>query len=121
MNWYLQAMKKYAVFEGRARRTEYWMFILFNMIFASVAFGLDYLLGLALDANYGIISLIYTFAVIVPSISVLVRRLHDTGKSAWYMLITFIPLIGSIWLLILLFTDGDYGANQYGENPKESV
>ena len=122
MNWYLTVLKKYAVFSGRARRKEYWMFVLFNMIFAVVAALLDNLLGTAIEnVGYGLFYFLYMLAVLIPSLAVVIRRLHDIGKSGWWIFITFIPLIGSIWLLVLLVTDSQPGVNQYGPNPKETI
>lgn len=120
MNWYLAVLKNYAGFSGRARRKEYWMFVLFNMIFGIIAMILDNVLGIAMEGiGYGPIYGLYLLAIIIPSIAVGVRRLHDVGKSGWMMLITFIPLIGAIWLLVLFVTDGNPDENQYGANPKE--
>ncbi|MGE5397279.1 MAG: DUF805 domain-containing protein [Chitinophagales bacterium] len=120
MNWYLTVMQKYVVFDGRARRKEYWMFILFNIIFGACAMILDSLLGTSkVGGMYGIIYSLYTLAVFLPSLAVSIRRLHDVGKSGWFILIAFIPIIGAIWLLILMCTDGKPGENQYGPNPKE--
>lgn len=122
MNWYIAALKKYAVFSGRARRREYWFFYLFNILFAIVAIMLDNLLGLAFeDTSYGVIYGLYSLAMLVPSLAVTVRRLHDVGKSGWWILIGLVPLIGGIWLLILLLQDSQPGENQYGPNPKEAV
>ena len=122
MNWYLTVLKKYAVFSGRARRKEYWMFVLFNLIFTIVAVLLDNLLGTAIeDVGYGLFYILYMLAVIIPSLAVMVRRLHDTGKSGWWFFISLVPLIGSIWLLVLMVTDSQPGENQYGPNPKEAV
>lgn len=91
MNWYLSVWKKYAVFEGRARRKEYWMFALFNFIFALAALILDAILGtLSDDGLYGVIYLLYFLAVIMPSIAVCVRRLHDIDKSGWFMFISYL-------------------------------
>jgi uncharacterized membrane protein YhaH (DUF805 family) len=117
MNWYLKVLKQYADFSGRARRMEYWMFVLFNVLFAIAAAILDNLLGLSFGVGYGPIYLLYALAVLIPGLAVLVRRLHDINKSGWWIFILLIPLIGSIWLLILLFTDSD-GDNQYGACPK---
>ena len=114
MNEYLSVLKKYADFEGRARRREYWMFVLFNIIFAVAAGVVDSLLGLGFVV-YGA----YALATLVPSIAVCARRLHDIGKSGWMMLVALIPLIGSIWLIVLLVTDSQPGSNEYGANPKE--
>lgn len=119
MNWYLEVLKKYAVFGGRARRKEYWFFILFNMIFAIVAMIVDNVLGIAIEGlGYGPIYILYGLAILLPNLAVHVRRLHDVGKSGWFFFITFIPIVGAIWLLVLLCRDGVQGDNQYGPNPK---
>lgn len=103
---------KYADFNGRARRTEYWYFVLFNFLVATAVglvvglIGLDWL------------SYIYSLALLVPGIAIGVRRLHDIGKSGWWLLISFIPLIGAIWLIILLVKEGNQGSNAYGPDPK---
>jgi len=119
MNWYLEVLKKYADFNGRARRKEYWMFFLFNVIFVFIAMTLDNMLGLS-DATTGLGPLygIYSLAMIIPSIAVAVRRLHDVNKSGWWMFISLVPIIGGIWLLVLMFTESKPGTNQYGINPK---
>lgn len=119
MNWYLKVLKNYTNFSGRARRKEYWMFTLFNVIFAVAAVLLDNLLGLAFEGiGYGPIYGLYLLATIIPGIAVSVRRLHDVDKSGWMILIGLIPLIGAIWLLVLFATEGTPGDNQYGPNPK---
>lgn len=122
MKWYLKALKQYADFTGRARRTEYWMYLLFNTIFVIVATLLDNLLGLKFyqDVPYGFIYMLYALATFIPGLAVLVRRLHDVDKSGWWIFISLIPFIGAIWLLILLFTEGTPGSNEYGVNPKEN-
>lgn len=120
MDWYLAVLKNYAGFSGRARRKEYWMFVLFNMIFAIVAMILDNVLGIAMEGiGYGPIYGLYLLAIIIPSLAVGVRRLHDVGKSGWMMLIALIPIIGAIWLLVLFVQDSIPGENKYGANPKE--
>jgi len=120
MNWYLKVLKQYADFSGRARRKEYWMFVLFNMIFAIVAMILDNVLGIAMEGiGYGPLYGLYALAMLIPGLAVAVRRLHDVGKSGWMILIALIPLIGTIWLLVLMVTDSNPGENQYGQNPKE--
>lgn len=120
MNWYLKVLKQYADFSGRARRKEYWMFVLFNMIFTIVAMILDNVLGIAMEGiGYGPLYGLYALAMLIPGLAVAVRRLHDVGKSGWMILIALIPLIGSIWLLVLMVTDSNTGENQYGQNPKE--
>jgi len=120
MNWYLKVLKQYADFNGRARRTEYWMFFLFNMIFTIIAMVLDNVLGIAMgEIGYGPLYGIYVLALFLPGLAVGVRRLHDVGKSGWMMLIALIPIIGAIWLFVLMVTDGNSNENQYGLNPKE--
>jgi uncharacterized membrane protein YhaH (DUF805 family) len=122
MNWYLKALKNYAVFSGRARRKEYWMFALFNGIFLIVAAILDNILGTTIkNVGYGLFYCLYGLAVLIPSLAVSFRRLHDVGKSGWFFLIALIPIIGAIWLLVLVCTDGNAGENEYGANPKENV
>jgi uncharacterized membrane protein YhaH (DUF805 family) len=120
MNWYLKVLKQYADFSGRARRKEYWMFVLFNMIFAIVAMILDNVLGIAIEGiGYGPLYGLYILAMLIPGLAVAVRRLHDVGKSGWMFFIVLIPLIGAIWLLVLMVTDSQQGTNKWGQNPKE--
>lgn len=120
MNWYLHVLKNYAVFGGRARRSEYWFFALFNIIASVVLTMIDSATGnLNAEAGYGLFSSIYSLAVLVPSIAVSVRRLHDTDRSGWWLLIAFVPLIGFIILLVFMVMDGTPGQNRFGANPKE--
>ncbi len=113
--------KKYAEFTGRARRAEFWWFVLINFV---VIFSLVVLIIIlagsddSLTGLGGIIYAVYALGVIVPSLAVTVRRLHDTGKSGWMLLIGLIPFVGPIILLVFYFTDGEPGANQYGPSPK---
>jgi len=119
MNWYLQALKKYADFSGRARRKEYWFFVLFNIIISVVLTVCDVFLGTySAAASIGILTGIYTLAVLIPGIAVSVRRLHDTGRSGWWLLIVLVPLIGALVLLIFMFIDSQPGQNAYGPSPK---
>jgi uncharacterized membrane protein YhaH (DUF805 family) len=119
MNWYLEVLKKYAVFEGRARRKEYWFFVLFNIIFAMVLAFLDGMFGtFDAESGFGVLSGIYGLAVLIPGIAVTFRRLHDTDRSGWWWLILFIPLIGAIVILVFMVIDGTSGQNQYGPDPK---
>ncbi|MEM8527536.1 MAG: DUF805 domain-containing protein [Bacteroidota bacterium] len=121
MNWYLKVLNNYAKFKGRARRQEYWIFVLFNMIFAFVTIILDHLFGLIFDGlDWGYLCIIYVLIVLLPGLAVSVRRLHDIGKSGWFLLLALLPLIGSVWLLALLTTEGNIGDNRYGECPKET-
>jgi len=123
VNWYVKVLKKYAVFSGRARRKEYWMFVLFNFIFGLVASLIDLGIGLLTFAVFGLglLSILYALAVFVPGLAVSVRRLHDVGKSGWYLLIVLIPIAGAIWFLVLTCTDSQAGDNKYGPNPKEEI
>ena len=122
MNWYLKVLKQYADFNGRARRKEYWMFTLFNIIFVFVAMIIDRPFGMAnAPQPYGYVTIIYILAVIIPGIAVAVRRLHDVGKSGWFYFIALIPIIGSIWLLVLFCTEGTQGDNEFGADPKGSI
>ena len=119
MNWYLDVLKKYAVFTGRARRKEYWMYTLFQIIFFIVAAILDNIIGTAIDGvGYGLFYFVYALATLIPSLAVGVRRLHDTGRSGWMLLIALIPIVGSIWLLVLMVLEGNPGENEYGADPK---
>jgi uncharacterized membrane protein YhaH (DUF805 family) len=120
MKWFVKCMKQYADFGGRARRTEFWMFVLFNIIFSVIASLIDRAIGFKIGAiQMGIIGLIYSLAVLIPALAVSVRRLHDIGKSGWMVLINLIPLIGLIWFIVLMVKDSQPGENQYGPNPKE--
>jgi len=107
MNWYLKVLKQYADFNGRARRSEYWYFALFNVL---ISFGIGIISGFL---NLPFLGTLYSLAVLIPGIAVAVRRMHDVGKSGWFVLIP-------IYNLILAVTDGDAGENKYGPNPKES-
>ncbi|WP_318640281.1 DUF805 domain-containing protein [Flavobacterium ardleyense] len=119
MEWYLKVIKQYADFNGRARRKEYWMFILFNMIFSIVAMIVDNVLGITFAGiPYGPLYIFYGIAMFIPGLAVSVRRLHDINKSGWMMFVVLIPLAGAIWLLVLYCTEGTQGENQYGDNPK---
>lgn len=122
MNWYLKVLKKYADFSGRARRKEYWMFVLFSGIFSIVATVLDNVLGLTFaTASSGLISALYALALLIPSLALGVRRLHDVGKSGWMLLLILIPIVGAIWIFVLSVMDSDSGENKYGPNPKEET
>lgn len=119
MDWYLEALKKYAVFEGRSRRKEYWFFGLFNAIFSVVLVIADVLFGTSGGlSSPGLLSGLYTLGVFLPALAVLVRRLHDTNRSGWWVLISFLPLIGILVLLFFSVQEGQPGENQYGISPK---
>ncbi|MGB8251600.1 MAG: DUF805 domain-containing protein [Anaerolineaceae bacterium] len=125
MNWYVEVMKKYIVFSGRARRKEYWYFMLFNVLATFVLAFIDQLIGTQIKSDtasvYGWLSTLYSLAIVLPTLTVSVRRLHDTSHSGWWLFISLIPLIGSIVLLIFYLTDSQPGDNQYGPNPKTEL
>ena len=123
MNWYLKVLNQYSNFNNRARRKEYWMFALFNFIISMLIVEVDNALGFSFNytgnvSGSGVLNLLYTLLILIPSLAVAVRRLHDVGKSGWMLLIGLIPLVGAIWLLILLLRDSEAGENKYGANPK---
>ena len=113
MNWYLAVLKNYTGFSGRARRTEYWMFALLN----AVVFFVLFMLSLAVHALL-FLYVLYALAVLVPGLAVGFRRLHDTGRSAVWILLALVPFVGGIVLLVFTCLPGTPGPNQYGPDPK---
>lgn len=121
MRWYLAVIKDYAVFDGRAGRSEYWMFFLVNLLIAIALAVLDGVIGtFDMFAGMGLLGLLYTLAVLLPGIGVTIRRLHDTGRAGWWILVGFIPLVGGIILLILMVLEGTDGDNAYGPPPRRT-
>ncbi|TVQ91594.1 MAG: DUF805 domain-containing protein [Chromatiaceae bacterium] len=119
MNWYLEVLRKYSVFTGRARRKEYWFFQLFNIIILIVLAVLDASTGtLQPELGLGLLSGLYWLAVLLPGLAVAVRRLHDTNRTGWWLLLVLIPLLGGIILLVFMLLDSQPGENQHGPNPK---
>ena len=112
MHWYLDVLKNYTGFSGRARRTELWMFWLINLGIAIVLTVIESILGLP-----GVLSGLYNLAILLPSIAVGMRRLHDTDRSGWWLLIAFVPLLGAIVLLIFFCLEGTKGPNRFGPDP----
>ncbi|MFV2010783.1 MULTISPECIES: DUF805 domain-containing protein [Micromonosporaceae] len=113
------ALTRYVGFSGRARRAEYWWFVLFSTAVAIVGSILDLLLGTGLDGgNLGILYVVALLALALPSLAVAVRRLHDTERSGWWVLISPIPLIGPLVMLIFTVQDGTPGPNRFGPSPK---
>jgi uncharacterized membrane protein YhaH (DUF805 family) len=120
--------ENYANIKGRARRSEYWYFFLATFILGIISSIIDSILGFKVEEvrfgafqnslQNGYISSLLNLLLLIPSITVSVRRLHDVGKSGWYLLLFFLPIIGWIWLLVLHCTDSDEGQNKYGPNPK---
>lgn len=122
MNWYFEVLKKYAAFGGRARRREYWMFALVNLIVTFALVFLEGQLGLGgASGGFGMLSLVYTLVVLLPSLAVGVRRLHDTGRSGWWLLIVLLPIAGPIALIVFAAQDSEAGSNDYGPNPKGAL
>jgi uncharacterized membrane protein YhaH (DUF805 family) len=113
VNQYVEVFKKYAVFDGRATRTEFWTFTLGNMV---VGVALAILGGIS--DGFVVLSYLFSLATFLPSLAVGVRRLHDTGRSGWWWLIGLIPLVGAIVLLVFFVQDSQPGTNEYGPNPK---
>jgi uncharacterized membrane protein YhaH (DUF805 family) len=124
MKWYLKVLKQYADFNGRARRTEYWMFQLFSLL---VIIGIGLLASLmkgivgSETAAFlaGILILVYLIAIFIPSLAVTIRRLHDQNKSGWFLLMQLIPWVGGIIIFVFMVSDGTMGSNQYGPDPKD--
>ena len=131
MNWYLEVLKKYAVFDGRARRKEYWFFQLFNILISMALGFIDVLtgfldpetdLGSLSGGNYigclGVFSGIYALGVMIPGMAVSVRRLHDTGRNGWWILINLVPLLGTFVFIYFMVLDSNPERNEYGPSPK---
>jgi len=120
MEYMLMPLKRYADFSGRSRRMEYWMFML-GVIIAAVIVGIvEGVLGMSgmVGGLYGPFTILLLLAIFIPSIAVQVRRFHDQGKSGWFVLLGFIPLLGGIIVLVFMCLDGNTGANEYGPDPK---
>jgi|SRR5664279_3025159 len=115
MHWYLQVLKNYALFTGRARRSEYWYFVLGNVVIGFVLGILDAVLRKII--GIGPLGMIYGFAVLIPGVAVSIRRLHDTDRSGWWLLLGLVPLVGLV-LIVFLAEDSNAGTNRYGQNPK---
>ena len=118
MDWYFKVLKNYLGFSGRARRKEFWMFILVNLVLTVVLSILDKMLGLRIAGDEGLLTTVYGVLIFLPYWAVQFRRLHDTDRSAWWLLLLLIPLVG--WLIILAFNcqNGTPGENEYGADPK---
>jgi uncharacterized membrane protein YhaH (DUF805 family) len=118
MEWYTGVIKKYAEFGGRARRQEYWMFVLINALIAMGIGIVEAAAGLASETGGGPLSGLYGLFILIPGLAVAIRRLHDTGRSGWWLLMALIPLIGWVFVLVALVKDSDPGINTYGPSPK---
>ncbi|OGY86226.1 MAG: hypothetical protein A2233_01165 [Candidatus Kerfeldbacteria bacterium RIFOXYA2_FULL_38_24] len=114
MNYYIEVLKKYAVFSGRASRKEYWMFVLFNLIIIVALSIVESILN-----SNGILGGLYSLAVLLPGLGAAIRRLHDIDRTGWWLLISLIPVLGFIVLIVFLATAGNSGDNKYGQKPKD--
>jgi len=118
VNYYFAAFKKYGVFKGRATRSEYWYFTLFNILAVGLFGLIDQLMGtFNFDTGYGPLSAIYTLAMILPGLGVSIRRLHDTGRTGWWFVITAIPFLGLLIFLYFALQDSDPNPNRYDQSP----
>ena len=111
MNWYLEVLRKYAVFSARARRKEYWMFFLFNLIITFVLGFIEGIVGIAPEIDQSVLVTIYQLAILIPSIAVGVRRMHDTDHSGWWLLVPIVNLVFAV-------SEGTRGDNRFGSDPK---
>ena len=110
---YIQVLQKYAVFNGRANRPEYWWFTLVHTIIFTILFALSFIINEALI----VIVVVYGLATIIPSLAVTIRRLHDSGKSGWFILFSFVPFVGGIIMLVFMVLGSEAGENKYGVQP----
>lgn len=119
MSWYLAVWKKYAVFAGRARRKEYWYFALFNVLIVIALGIIDSVTGtFSPQGHVGLLSGLYCLAVLIPALAVSVRRLHDTNRSGWWLLLALVPLAGAVVLLVFYAQGSKAGENEHGPHPK---
>ncbi|MBI1283134.1 MAG: DUF805 domain-containing protein [Thiobacillus sp.] len=121
MEWFTKVIKNFS-FSGRARRKEYWMFFLFVFLIEIVLGVIDYALGtFSTESGIGLLGGLFALGILIQSIAVGVRRLHDTGRSGWWLLINLLPVLGSIIWLVLMVLEGEQNDNQYGPNPKRAA
>jgi uncharacterized membrane protein YhaH (DUF805 family) len=118
MHWYLHVLKNYAQFDGRSRRSEYWYFFLFNVIVAVVLGFVDGILRKII--GFGMFGMLYGLAVLLPGIAVSIRRLHDTDRSGWWLLLALVPIVGLV-LIWFMAEDSNASTNRYGQNPKLAI
>lgn len=122
MQYFVKCLENYANFKGRATRKEYWMYYLFYTILYLVVWSIDaagmVMENKAMSLVGSALIFLFTLGLLVPTWAVCIRRLHDVGKSGWYILVNLIPIIGCIWFFILMCTDSQSGTNKYGDNPK---
>lgn len=113
MDWYMMVLRRYFEFDGRSQRAEYWFFALFNLVIGFILGIVDGVIGTG-----GLLGMVYMLAILVPSVAVSIRRLHDTGRSGWWLLVSFVPIVGVIALIIFFVQDSQNGPNAYGADPK---
>jgi len=119
MNWVTGVFRKYADFTGRARRTEFWVFVLFVIVVSAVLLVIDYMMGtVEPTSGYGVLGGVFALGTLIPYLAVGARRLHDIGRTGWWWLIGFVPIIGTIVLIVFFAKGGDAGSNAYGPDPK---
>ena len=111
-------LRKYAVFSGRSQRSEYWSFVLLNLVFTVILYSIDNIIGWNYLMYAGVLSSIYSLVIVIPGISVAIRRLHDNNRTGWWLFIVLVPLIGAVILIIFYAQDSQSGDNKYGPNPK---
>lgn len=118
MDWFVEVMRKYAVFGGRAQRAEYWyFFLIYTVAYLALAIA-DVILGtFSMENGIGLLTGIFALATLLPSLGVSIRRLHDTNRSGWWLLLFLIPLIGTIVAIVLLSLKGTEGENRFGPDP----
>jgi uncharacterized membrane protein YhaH (DUF805 family) len=113
------ALRQYAIFRGRARRAEYWWFALFTALVSLVAGIIDAVLGTTTQSGLGFIGTVASLAILLPSLAVTVRRLHDTDRSGWWVLAFLIPIAGFVLWLVFMLSDSNPHANRFGPSPKQ--
>ena len=117
MHWYLHVLRSYAQFDGRSRRSEYWYFVLFNLLVVVGLTLLDYAVYAATGLGLGLLRLVYGLGIFIPAIAVSIWRLHDTDRSGWWLLLAFVPIVDLV-LIWFMAQDSNAGTNRYGQNPK---
>jgi uncharacterized membrane protein YhaH (DUF805 family) len=117
IDWAMRPLKKYADFSGRAPRAEYWWFYLLTVVAYIVAMILDSIVGAGGAGGFGLLSIVVMLGLLLPSLAAGVRRLHDTDRSGWWLLIALVPLVGAIVLLVFWVLEGTRGDNRFGPDP----
>ena len=118
MEWFFAAFKRTFEIRGRSRRKEYWLYSLFSIVITLLLLVIDSVFGLFIDDETGVLSTLFLIGTFITSLTVTIRRLHDIGRSGWWILLNFIPFIGTIVIFVFTVLDSEPGSNKYGENPK---